>query len=610
MCGVFGVATARGRKLSLGAQSCVALGELLAHRGPDGAGSMHFGHVALAHRRLALLDLDGGTQPYRSTGPTQRVILAWNGEIYNHLEIRRELAAAGAVFQTRSDTETLAMLLSMRGTAGLTSVRGMYALAAWFVESDELVLARDPLGIIPFFHAEVSTPAGCELAFASEPKAIVAHPHFRAEPDFASMASFLEMPRRTFGARTLYKGLRALEAGEVRRYALAGERIRCMESTRIATSTVPAPCSLADAAWRVRESVTASVEAHMAADTPVCALLSGGIDSTIIASVARTLQPSLRTFAAGAEDDAARPGSDLHTARHVARMLGTQHHETLIGGELFALTWERLVSEGGHPLCTPNEVAIALLADAVSPHAKAALTGEGADELFGGYGAPLEATLGWIDATPSHDAASAADFYRTAFGWAPRVLVPELFSRDAIARFGATDDDPLADLLVDACRDAGDLSTIDAHLAVQRRVNLVHLLERLNLSLMRGSVEGRVPFADVRVLDTALRAGGAHLFNEGEGGVATTTGTMVTKRVLRRAFADVLPQEILMRPKASFPLPFESWISAQSHWIDGPVAREVFSPAARELVRTQAAQHWRLAWPVLNLSRWLDAAFG
>jgi hypothetical protein len=119
-----------------------------------------------------------------------------------------------------------------------------------------------------------------------------------------------------------------------------------------------------------------------------------------------------------------------------------------------------------------------------------------------------------------------------------------------------------------------------------------------------------VPFADMQVLHAALRAGGAHLFTEGEGGVATTTGTMVTKRVLRRAFADVLPQEILLRPKASFPLPFESWISAQSHWIDGPVAREVFSPAAREIVRTQAAQHWRLAWPVLNLSRWLDAAFG
>ena len=140
-------------------------------------------------------------------------------------------------------------------------------------------------------------------------------------------------------------------------------------------------------------------------------------------------------------------------------------------------------------------------------------------------------------------------------------------------------------------------------------MNLVNLLERLNLSLMRGSVEGRVPFADVRVLDAAMRAGGAHLIADGGGGIATATGTLVTKRVLRRAFADVLPPEIVARPKASFPLPFESWIAAQTHWIDGPIAQEVFSPAARTLVRTQSMQHWRLAWPMLNLARWLDSTF-
>jgi len=609
MCGVFGVATARGRKVSLGPQACVALGDLLAHRGPDAAGSLHLGHIAFAHRRLSLLDVDGGAQPYRSTGPTPRVIVAWNGEIYNHLAIRAELASAGAVFETRSDTETLAMLLSMRGIAGLSSLRGMYALAAWFVEQDELVLARDPFGVVPLYHAEIRTPLGLELAFASEPKAITSHPHFRLEPDFASVASFLEMPRRTFGARTLYRGLHALEAGEVRRYALSGERIRCMESTRLAPPSSLGACTLADAAWMVRESVTEAVDAHLVADAPVCTLLSGGIDSTIIASIARAAQPALLTFAAGSDTDAARPGSDLFMARHVARMLGSTHHETVISGEQFVLAWERLVSEGSHPLTTPNEIAITLLSQAIAPHAKAALSGEGADELFGGYGAPLEATLGWIDASASHDARSAADFYRTAFGWAPRVLLPELFNGDVVDKFGSTDDDPLGALLLDACSDAGDLSSIDAHLVVQRRVNLVNLLERLNISLMRGSVEGRVPFADLRVLETAMRAGGAHLFTSGDGGVATATGTLVTKRVLRRAFADVLPHEIVSRPKASFPLPFESWIAAQTHWIDGPVAREVFSPAARTLVRTQAAQHWRLAWPMLNIARWLDATF-
>lgn len=615
MCGVFGVATARARRVSLDEQACVAMCELLAHRGPDAAGSMHAGHVALAHRRLALLDLEGGAQPFRSAGNSPRVILSWNGEIYNHLQLRRELEAQGAVFRTRSDTETLAALLSIRGTDGLRSVRGMYALAAWFVDTDELVLARDPLGIVPLFYAEVASPGGRELVFASEPKVVAGHPSFRLEPDFASVAAFLEMPRRTFGARTLYRGLFAVEPGEVRRYALAGECVRCVQSCREISPCVPGgAATLDEAAWIVREAVTDSVEAHLAADSPVCALLSGGIDSTIVASIARSANPRLMTFAAGSDTDAARPGSDLFMARHVARMLRSEHHEIAISGEQFVLAWDRLLSEGSHPLATPNEVAIALLGQAIAPHAKAALTGEGADEIFGGYGAPLEATLAWIEAETSHTAASAADFYRTAFGWAPRAVLAELFNPDTVAKFGQHGrdhgDDPLAAMLVDACRDAGDLTTIDAHLAIQRRVNLVNLLERLNIALMRRSVEGRVPFADMRVLDAAMRAGGAHLLQDSDGGGTTATRTLVTKRVLRKAFADVLPPEIVSRAKASFPLPFESWIEAQTHWIDGPVASEVFSPAARALVRTQSMQHWRLAWPMLNIARWLDATFG
>ena len=610
MCGVFGVATARGRSLSLNEQACATMCDLLAHRGPDAAGVMHAGHIAFSHRRLTLLDAEGGAQPFRSTGPSPRVVIAWNGEIYNHLELRRDLTNEGAVFRTRSDTETLAMLLSIRGTEGLRAVRGMYAIAAWFVETDELVLARDPLGIIPLYYAKAQAPGGRELVFASEPRALLAHPSVRSEPDFPAIGAFLEMPRRTFGNRTLFRGLQALEPGETRRYALGGDSIRCVHTSREFLPTTPYSCAIHDAAWIVREAVTEAVEKHLVADAPVCTLLSGGIDSTIIASIARAQQQSLMTFAAGSDSDAARPGSDLFMARHVARLLGSQHHEVVISAEQFISTWERMVAESAHPLATPNEVAITLLGHAIAPHAKAAITGEGADEFFGGYGAPLEATLAWIDANNTHSALGAAEFYRVAFGWAPRAVVPELFNQSTLQKFGETGDDPLGELLLGACREVGDLSSIDAHLAVQRRINLVNLLERLNTSLMHGSVEGRVPFADMRVLEASMRAGGAHLFDEEGGGTATCTRTLVTKRLLRKAFADVLPPEILTRAKASFPLPFESWIAAQTHWIDGPIASEVFSPAARTVVRTQAMQHWRLAWPMLNVARWLDATFG
>ncbi len=586
--------------------------DLLTHRGPDAGGLFMRPHVAIGHRRLALLDLEGGVQPFTvEAADGRRTVVAWNGELYDHLSLRPALEREGARFRTRSDTETLAWLLALRGVDALAGVRGMYAVAVYFERDERLVLVRDPFGIVPLLHARVAVDGGFEVRFASEPAPILASPGFRVEPDWPTVAAYLEMPRRSFGARTLYRGLHAVEPGATVTFDLRDPALEPAHGRLPAPEPEPAETDLHRAAWRVREEVIASVASHLVADDRVCTLLSGGIDSTIVASIARTRGERLVTFAAGAESDATRPGSDLFTARRIAGLLGSEHHEILVGEDAFGERWDALVGDGHLPLATPNEIAIAMLGDAIAPHAKATLSGEGADELFGGYGPPLEATIAWTEAEVPHGPRDAAAFYRAAFGWSPRAVTAELFAGGvADAAFGA--DDPLGALLESAYADAGDPTSIDAHLAVLRRVNLVNLLERLNLSLMRGSVEGRVPFADPRVLASALAAGSAHLFapSPNHGALATSTRTLVTKRVLRHAFADILSPEVLERPKASFPLPFERWIAARASWIDGPVAREVFSPAARELVRTQAAQHWRLAWPVLNLARWLDRTFG
>jgi asparagine synthase (glutamine-hydrolysing) len=629
MCGVLGAATVRGQQLLQDEALVAETRELLAHRGPDGAGLVHGGHVALAHRRLALLDPAGGVQPFVVdarglpwAGPNAaRVSLAWNGELYGHDALHRSLAARGVSLRTRSDTEALAWLLALDGDRALDALRGMFALAAWIERADgatSLLLARDSFGTIPFHWSRIARGAGFadEIAFASEPRAILAHPGFRIEPDFATLAAYLEMPRRAFGARTLYRNLRALEPGEVLSFDLGEPGLAMSRRWLPLPEAEGAGESLRDAAWRARLAVTESVDLHLVADAPVCTLLSGGIDSTIIGSLVRARigrDARLVTFAAGAEGDAARPESDLFAARRVAQLLRSEHHEVTVDGESFGARWDELVAHGLSPLATPNEIAISLLGERIAPHAKAALSGEGADELFGGYGPPLEATLAWIEANTEHDAQSAARFYRTAFGWSQRAFVGELLAPGVAD--AAHGEDPVGAMLVQAFESEHDLGSLDAHLAALRRVNLTNLLERLNLSLMKGSVEGRVPFADRGVLACARGVGAAHLVggaasNE-RAGVATATraSTLVTKRVLREAFADVLPPEIVSRPKASFPLPFERWIAAHAHWIDGPVSREVFSGAARELVRTQAAQHWRLAWPMLNAARWLDSVF-
>ncbi len=602
-----------------------AMRDLLAHRGPDDAGLLHEGHLALAHRRLTLLDAVGGAQPFRlQRRGLPRVALVFNGEIYNHLELRKELsdelARNGCAFETRSDTETLAVLLAMRGREGLSKLRGMFAFAAWFPDTERLLLARDPFGIVPLYHTRTKHHDGDEIAFASEPAPLLANPAFKVEPDWCSVASYLEMPRRTFGARTLYRGLAMVEPGHSHEFDLAREDLRETISCFAPSCTQGGMIDEHDAAWIVRETVTKSIELHMVADAPICTLLSGGIDSTVIASIARAHSKSLVTFAAGATTDLSQPGSDLFMARRVANLLGSDHHEILIDRESFAAHWSQLLGDGLMPLATPNEIAIAMLGEQIAPHAKAALGGEGADELFGGYGAPLEATLAWTEADIERTPYTAAQFYRTAFGWSPRTLVPELFADSVRSTIHSKAEDPLGALLEQHFNAASDLSSLASHLEVQRAVNLTNLLERLNVSLMRSGVEGRVPFADVAVLDVARRVGTNHLFagtshelgaySHSHGGIQTASGTLVTKRVLRHAFADVLSPEIACRPKASFPLPFEQWIAAAAPWMDGPVAREVFSPAARVLVANQASQHWRLAWPMLNVARWLDTVFG
>ncbi|MFZ9882337.1 MAG: asparagine synthetase B family protein, partial [Phycisphaerales bacterium] len=288
MCGISGQATTRGRRLSHDRAGAVERLRLLAHRGPDGEGFVSDRHVAVGHTRLALLDPEGGAQPFTlADGRAPRIVLAWNGEIYNHLALRAELARTGAVFRTRSDTETLAHMLARHGTRAIERLRGMFAIAAWFPDEDRLVLARDPFGTIPLFHATVGAGEDEELLFASEPAPILAHPAMRLEPDWASVASYLEMPRRTFGDRTLYRGLHALRPGEIRTYDLSGDRLAC--GVRIAEPACdePSDLTLHDAAWQVRDALIDSIEQHMVADAPVCSLLSGGLASPLVASVAR-----------------------------------------------------------------------------------------------------------------------------------------------------------------------------------------------------------------------------------------------------------------------------------------------------------------------------------
>lgn len=629
MCGLFGIATAAGRRIDLSDRQIESLRDRLTHRGPDRAGLWRGRSAALAHRRLIVIDpAPAADQPMRSpalraTGDAEgRFILVYNGELYNDRELRRELSSLGVPFRTTSDTETVLLALMVWGRAALARFRGMFALALHDTRQNTLLLARDPLGIKPLYsHASDS-----QIIFASEPSAILAHPDVTPAPNLRMISGYLTTIRTVLGRDTLYAGIHALAPGEAAFIDLDAPAIRPALST-FARFAPTNPCETLDAnglTARVREGVEDSIRAHLRADVPTCALLSGGLDSTIIAAVARRAMPTLRTYAAGcplpahcADDPAA---GDLAFARRAADDLGTDHAEAHVTRELFAQRWPWMVEQLGTPLSTPNEVAIHAVAERLrADGCVVTLSGEGADELFAGYELPLASAARFIES--GNPTVSPAQFELENACWiAPRlkqgIFQPEIWS--------ALDGDEwlydFAQREFDAALDetAGQ-HTLETHLRMQRRINLTGLLQRLDTSTMLAGVEGRTPFADADIARLAGAIPMAMKFTLGDderapgsasgaesraGGTAIASRTR-TKLILREAFEGQVPEYVLDRPKASFPLPFQQWVSDLTPVLAGSsFAREVFNPAAIRAVCERPSELWHLAWPMINIALW------
>ncbi len=614
MCGLLGIATGLGRQPSVSDETVERLRDLMVHRGPDGAGLLRRGNVVLAHRRLAVIDPGpSGAQPMCS--PDGRFALVYNGELYNDDEVRAALVSEGVVFQSACDTETVLWAIATWGRDGLSRLRGMFAIAFHDRREHRLLLARDPLGIKPLYYC--LNPSGTsQLLFASEPGPLLRHPDVSIRPDLATISSYLTTIRVTMGCRTLFDGVRTCVPGESIEVDLSGDAPRLDASV----CGVDGPSG----SERVWETVDASVRAHLRSDVSACALLSGGLDSAAI--VSRSCEAlsdratefgagwgrdrPVRTYCAGAPAGDFR-SEDLPFARRFAGQIGTDHTEVPIDEALFLERWCSLIDRTGVPLSTPNEVAINEVARVLRARGDiVTLTGEGADELFGGYDLVLEAARRF-EAAVSTDVgvAERARFLLDAAAWTPISAKPALL-RDAV--WGAVEQDAALqtwatetfELASASCEEGAD--PLEPHLRFIRRTNLTGLLRRLDSATMLESVEGRTPLADVHV---ARLAGGLRMERKFMPAASDAPGAQPSrsKIALREAFADELPPWICERPKASFPLPFEQWIGAVTDRVRGAtLVRELLEPEAVTLICSDPARHWQLAWPVFNLALWGD----
>jgi asparagine synthase (glutamine-hydrolysing) len=446
MCGILGIVSSPGSPGSAGHGVGVdragleAMRDRMAHRGPDGSGTWWGDGAAFAHRRLAIVDLSAAAgQPM--TTPDGRYVLVYNGELYNDAELRDELApvmaARGWAFRTRSDAETLLFALAAWGEGAMSRLRGMYAFGFFDVRERRLLLARDPLGVKPLYYARTTSPQA--LVFASEIPAILKHPCVPSRPDLSTVASYLVTIRTTLGDRTLYDGVRMVRAGEWMTIDASREGLPSTSRDW-----------WAEAARGGREDlgrvITDSVVRHLHSDVPLCCLLSGGLDSSIVASVAGGSVRELHTYCAGAPDAASRYGvpsgalDDFAAARLVRDRLRTNHHEVPVTPGLFAERWEDLTKRLELPLSTPNEVAIYEVAAAMRGAGYGVtLSGEGADELFAGYDGPLDGAWAFemaSSAASGTPGSSAGEFQLGSNAWVPPSALGEIMSPRALASAG------------------------------------------------------------------------------------------------------------------------------------------------------------------------------
>src|SRR5215218_9675721 len=565
MCGICGIASTRG---TVDPGRLAAMSATLVQRGPDSDGSYAEGPVGLAARRLAIIDLATGDQPIANEDG--RITVVQNGEIYNYRELRNDLERAGHRFSTSGDTEVLVHLYEEHGERFADRLRGMFAFALWDSERGRLVLARDRYGIKPLYYRA----ADGELAFASELRALP-----RGEIDLDALDAFLAF-NSVPGPLAIFREIRKLQPGHV----LVWEDGR-IEVTRYAR---PAPVAAddvrhdeeAELVEELRARLRGSVRAHLVSDVPVGVLLSGGIDSSVLAALAaEELSEPLRTFSIGFEE---RSFDELADARLVAQRYATEHRELVLRPDA-ALLLPALAEVFDEPFADSSALPTYLVSELAASDVKVALSGEGGDELFGGYytyaadllalraGRLARLARPLVERLPSSSAKASFDYKAKRFvrgahlpplerhhGW------KEIFSPEARAELTgrASTFDPVEVLRARFAETEGAellarLQDVDLGLYL-----VDDLLVKTDRASMAHSLEARVPFLDTVVTNMALALPTRHKVRG-----------LRKKVLLRKAAAPLLPREIVHGKKRGFSIPAAAWLRGELE----PFARETLS---------------------------------
>ncbi|WP_316521002.1 asparagine synthase (glutamine-hydrolyzing) [Kitasatospora brasiliensis] len=520
-----------------------AMTDTMARRGPDAEGLWLGRHVALGHRRLSVIDLEGGCQPMAAEeGPGARAVLTYSGETYNFQELRNQLASLGHRFKTRSDTEVVLRAYLEWGPDFATRLEGIFAFAVWDLDREELILVRDRMGVKPLYYA--TTPSG--VLFGSEPKAILAHPAFEAVLDADGLRDILSVAK--VPGHAIFRGMREVQPGCTVRVSRSGAveqrywQLQVGEHTDTLDRTI----------GTVREMLETIVTEQMVADVPLCTLLSGGLDSSSLTALAARVTRSrglgrVRSCSVTDPDPAGAAGvhgsqanDDQFYARLLARHVDSDHSELpLRAPDLLAPALRSSVLAGYDlPIAKGDEHAsLHQLFGLVRGHSTVALSGECGDEVFGGYrwqrdpDAVFSPTFPWV-----HE--GRANYQGNEVIFAPDLLAKldlAAYERDchsaAVAEISAGEH--LADPAEARYREV-------TYLALTRHAQV--LFDRKDRMSMATGLEVRVPFADHRLVEYTFNIPWAMKSFDGR-----------EKSLLRAAMKDLLPEAVAQRVKTPYP---------------------------------------------------------
>jgi asparagine synthase (glutamine-hydrolysing) len=536
MCGITGWVDF-SRDLSREPALIDAMTATMACRGPDASGVWSDQHAALGHRRLAVIDLPGGAQPMKVSTHHGDIVMVYSGEAYNFRELRDELIQKGEKFETSSDTEVVLRGYLQWGEALADRLNGMYAFAIWDSRKRKLVMIRDRMGIKPFYFYRM--PDG--VLFGSEPKAILTNPLAKRVVDVDGLREML-VPVKT-PKHAVWKGMQEVEPGTI---VTVDERGIC-ERTYWRLESKPHTDDRDTTVARVRELLDDIVRRQLVADVPECVLLSGGLDSsTITALSARELSDPVRTFAVDFVDQAAnfkpnelRPTRDTPYVHDVAEHVGSDHTDIVLDhNQLADLDIRRTVIRARDlPMGIGDmDASLYLLFKAIRRQSTVALSGESADEIFGGYRQFHDPTVQQTDAFPW---IAIGD---TVVDTSSEILTPALSSAVDLDTY-------MQDRYTEAVREVASLDGEDEFTHRMRVMSYLHLtrfvrilLDRKDRMSMAVGLEVRVPYCDHRLVEYVYNAPWSLKTYDGR-----------EKSLLRGAARDVLPESVVQRVKSPYP---------------------------------------------------------